>query len=985
MSRRVTVGAAGSRADRRRADRTALKHLVRGIATRPETAPEREDLLSVREAAVARLLRLRVALSAIETGRVGFRSSAVPEGSGGVSGDQAAPPSVLLDQVGAAYPGWLFAPGTAECSVARSLSKWSVAAEDRQRAIEALAASTGSGESAVDGRVGPAADYPHLQELELVVGDSDSDGETVLAAREWGGDGPLVLSTESDRRQAGGTYYTPPSVVDGVVERALCPAIRRIRAESETPVESLSSLRVADPAVGTGRFLFSAVECIARAVGETADDDPDALRREVAERCVYGVDLDPLAVELARATLWLRTGATDHVDNFQAGDALVGSGPGETESVDGGDLGDRALDWEAAFPEVVPGSERPFDAVVGNPPYVRSRALPEDVRSHLRERYRTATGSFDLYVPFLERAATLGERVGMVVSNKWTTARYARKLRSLLVEEWAPATVVDCSALDVFPEADVYPVVLACVPGDGGSARDRARGSPLSVRTVSDPAAVGPGAGGPGEATSSDLSEGRGPNCDRAVRSPALETEGTAPVDRGDGRAGNVRVSASFLDRIGGVVPVDLDPAFAPTLERVLADCEPWGEFVEMAEGIHTGNARETLVVDEELDEACRPLADGRSIDRYRVVRSGEWVRFDPSLVGDGEYADLREPELFEEPKLLVRDISDRPVAAYDDEGLYALNTLYSVRPTGDLPARYLLAVFNSAFVARFFESVYGGTSVRDGYLRFKPTFLERIPVPDPSPDRLSAATREEIAAHPATGVDAPEGIEDRDDVTDTLGSLTRTIETAKADRTGVETDLSAHLDDEAGGPRLGDVPGVSLAEGLADTPLSGTTADRDALRVGSVGVTECGGELVVEATARFKPDGDPDLPATGPDAWGYVETDSYPALRVDPGDQRLRDLVRSFVPMAVDRGDGFAGFRPEAGKTISPLDRLRGIRLPDPDEVAPTLAEYRGALRRAAELDRRATRTDELVDRAVADLYGLDAGERALLPSQPP
>jgi hypothetical protein len=929
-----------TRADRRRADRTALRHLVRGTVSHPGTDPTPADLPAIREASVARLLRLRVALAAVDTGRVTFRSSAATDAGAGF-GTAAAPAGAPLDQVGAAYPGWLFAPECGACSPADSLSAWPVEAGTRREAIAVLTDST----RRADG-TGPAAGYPHLLEFELRAGEAGEDGDRILGPDEWGGDEPLVLATDGDRRRTGGTYYTPPAVVDGVVERALRPALDRI-GSGEDPIERALSVRVVDPAVGTGRFLVSAVECLTRATVDAAEGvDPARIRRRVAENCVYGVDLDPLAVELARATLWLRTGASAHVDALRTGDALVGAAPGETDA-DHGALADRALDWPAAFPDL-PGRERPFDAVVGNPPYVRSRALVTPVREHLRERYRTATGSFDLYVPFLERAAALGDRVGMVVSNKWTTAEYARELRSSLVEEWAPATVVDCSALDVFPEAEVYPVVLACTPGDTARASDDDADAPLSIRTVSDPAAVGPGGGS----------------------------------DRQDPPA--VDVSAELLDRIGGVVPLDLDPAFAPTLSRVLSGAEVWGDHVRTTEGIHTGNARETLVVEDRVGDACRPLADGRSIDRYVVEGSGEWVRYDDALVGEGEYADLRNPALFEDPKLLVRDISDRPVAAYDDDGLYALNTLYSARSTGEYPLRYLLSVFNSAFVARFFSAVYGGTRVRDGYLRFKPTFVDRIPVPDPDPDRLSAPLRERLAAHPATAVDDPAGVGTTAALTDALGSLTRTIETAKADRAGVETDPLSYLDGLDPGPALGDLPGT-VADGVASTPLADTTTDRDGLRVGRAGVAEDDGELVVRATARFRPDGDPPPETTPPDSWGFVETDPVPALRVDPGDRTLRELVRSLVPAAVDRGDGVANFRSGAAKTITPLDRLSALTVPDPDDAAPALCRYRRALRRAAELDRRVARADELVDRAVADLYGLDAAERNLLPSRTP
>jgi len=82
--------------------------------------------------------------------------------------------------------------------------------------------------------------------------------------------------------------------------------------------------------------------------------------------------------------------------------------------------------------------------------------------------------------------------------------------------------------------------------------------------------------------------------------------------------------------------------------------------------------------------------------------------------------------------------------------------------------------------------------------------------------------------------------------------------------------------------------------------------------------------------------------------------------------------LVEAFVPVAVEKADGFAGFRETATKTNSLVDRLEAITLPDPDDVADDLERYREAVERAEELDEKIQRTDDLIDDIVYDLYGL-------------
>jgi len=83
-------------------------------------------------------------------------------------------------------------------------------------------------------------------------------------------------------------------------------------------------------------------------------------------------------------------------------------------------------------------------------------------------------------------------------------------------------------------------------------------------------------------------------------------------------------------------------------------------------------------------------------------------------------------------------------------------------------------------------------------------------------------------------------------------------------------------------------------------------------------------------------------------------------------------DLVEAFVPVAVEKADGFAGFRETATKTNSLVDRLEAITLPDPDDVADDIERYREAVERVQKLDKKIQRTDDLIDDIVYDLYGL-------------
>ncbi len=159
-----------------------------------------------------------------------------------------------------------------------------------------------------------------------------------VAARSFGFVGLTSEgSTAGNERKLTGSYYTPDSLVQELIQSALVPVIdQRIVAQPDNPVEALLSIKVCDPACGSGHFLLAAARKLAERLAALRSDDgvvtPAAYRhalREVIARCIYGVDRNPMAIELARTALWLEgfeegrpLSFLDH--HLQVGDALLG-------------------------------------------------------------------------------------------------------------------------------------------------------------------------------------------------------------------------------------------------------------------------------------------------------------------------------------------------------------------------------------------------------------------------------------------------------------------------------------------------------------------------------------------------------------------------------------------------------------------------------------------------------------------------------------
>ena len=156
--------------------------------------------------------------------------------------------------------------------------------------------------------------------------------------------GALVLQPSEARRRSG-SHYTPRELTEPIVRTTLEPILARLRGPGGKPPRpaAILDLKVCDPAMGSGAFLVEACRQLGdalieawRAAGDDAapdippgEDEVIFARRLIAQRCLYGVDRNPMAVDLAKVSLWLATLAKEHALTFvdhalRHGDSLVG-------------------------------------------------------------------------------------------------------------------------------------------------------------------------------------------------------------------------------------------------------------------------------------------------------------------------------------------------------------------------------------------------------------------------------------------------------------------------------------------------------------------------------------------------------------------------------------------------------------------------------------------------------------------------------------
>ena len=206
-----------------------------------------------------------------------------------------------------------------------------------------------------------------------------------------------TLRRTREVRKSSGTFYTPRALTSFLVRQTLEPLVKGRSAED------ILRLRILDPAMGSGAFLVAACRYVSAVVEEAliedgtwhahdvTTDDRAALRREVASRCLFGVDLNPMAVQLARLSLWLATLATDKPLSFLdhhlvAGNSLVGGSPDDLRRQPGGSpVRGRRQEELPLFPQ------DSLSSVVEHAIRVRLQltAQPDDTAAIVREKERT--------------------------------------------------------------------------------------------------------------------------------------------------------------------------------------------------------------------------------------------------------------------------------------------------------------------------------------------------------------------------------------------------------------------------------------------------------------------------------------------------------------------------------------------------------------------------------------------------------------------
>lgn len=283
------------------------------------------------------------------------------------------------------------------------------------------------------------------------------------------------------KRKEQGIYYTPTFIVDYIVENTLGKLVK------EKSLNEIQSLKILDPACGSGSFLIKAFGVMDSALKELRrpKDAPDKMHRKYGILSnIYGVDLDEQAIEITRLNLLLKAIEPSCKlpylsENTKVGNSLISGTEEELKKQFGKDWENKkAFNWGQEFAVAFGGDNPGFDVIVGNPPYVDSEEMTKSQpldREYMAKNYSCAVGNWDLFIIFIERALNLLKNdgyLGFIVPNKLLSANYAERLRKWINDNFELVEIVDLSKEPVF-KVDVYPIIIII--------RKRKRTAPIKI------------------------------------------------------------------------------------------------------------------------------------------------------------------------------------------------------------------------------------------------------------------------------------------------------------------------------------------------------------------------------------------------------------------------------------------------------------------------------------------------------------------------
>jgi len=485
----------------------------------------------------------------------------------------------------------------------------------------------------------------------------------------------IRIVKEPRKRKAYGIYYTPEHVVNYIVDSTLVEFLENCR----TP-EDVSKVKVLDPACGSGSFLIRCFDAIKKwysdyneknrptAARDTLDAHfisiPNVEERILTEN-LYGVDLDPQAVEIAILNLSLKGVKPKERlpyigDHIKCGDSLISGSRAELANFFEKPEETSVFNWEQEFPEIF--DQNGFNIVIGNPPYVSFGGrwvgkISSMLDSFLRSEYpNSAEYKLSTYAIFVNRAiGLLGENglMGFILPDSFLLGRYFSKLRRYILDNTKIRTIL-LILEDFWPAGTVGRSVIMVLQKElDKTARQRNKMKIVSCPTLEDLA-------------------------NRELTTNFYDQEYFETTTRNRFRLFFDKSTKELIDKLERLHPTK------------------FGDVISFYSGIRSKVSINKITSKKKIDDKWeRGLISGGQIGRYRLNYNGDFIFVHKNL--DILWGGFNR-DRYEQEKLFMRKTGDGIIATYDDGFLFCLDHLHtiSMMKEDSHSLKYTLALLNS-------------------------------------------------------------------------------------------------------------------------------------------------------------------------------------------------------------------------------------------------------------------------------------------------
>jgi hypothetical protein len=481
--------------------------------------------------------------------------------------------------------------------------------------------------------------------------------------------GRLFFSPDNKDRKMTGAYYTPDHIVKYMVKSTLDPIIENRTAEE------IVDLKICDPSMGSGHFLAGVIEYLVgeyrrKWVEENNDDldEPEAVTtRRILENCIYGVDINPRAVKLAKMSLWLVSAFTgkklEHLDDqIKCGNSL-----NENEFL-----------WKEEFPGVFENGG--FSTIIGNPPYVFTRGKKFSVEEKkYYKKFFSGQGKINLFSLFFEVSWKLVDerygKVSFICPNGVLRTTSYTTLRKFILEE--------CGVQQV------------CVPDHHVFEGVTTEALILVLDRDSDRKKV-------------------------PVYSLSRELERS--------EINNVDLD-SYTNNIELVFPINVDKKTQKIFDKMNSIGESLEHFTTyILEGIVTTKGKDQFIAKKKVNSKWQKFLEGKDLNRYSIDYQGRFIHYDRDIL---HRARNEEVFTAPEKVLIQRiSGGSYPLkASYDDSQHYTYASINNILFKDEYRDwyLYLTAILNS----KLFNYYYGMnfTNFSNLTVNIAGAFLEKLPM----------------------------------------------------------------------------------------------------------------------------------------------------------------------------------------------------------------------------------------------------------------